>query len=162
MAGKGRWPSRPRPWQAVAVAETAGDVRSVGIVHASATGSSREGHGSVTGLRPRHGNRGKSTLPRMLSNSHGHDASFVVAMATTKLAARFSALHPGPKSARRCLKAAGSVEFPASSSTTRALRGISRASLSRKSDLGPSLHQHPHEPLTSWASHGGHSLPGSP
>ncbi len=52
--GKGREacrrerPSRPRPWLAVAVAETAGDGRSGGDrSSASATGSSREGHGSV-------------------------------------------------------------------------------------------------------------------
>src|ERR1700743_3986743 len=38
-------PSRPRPWQAVAVAETAGYVGSV-------EGSSREGHGRVTDPSP--------------------------------------------------------------------------------------------------------------
>ena len=46
-----RGPSRPRPWLAVAEAETAGDVTSGAGAHASATGSSREGHGSVTEVR---------------------------------------------------------------------------------------------------------------
>ena len=42
-----RGPSRSRPWLAVTVPETAGDVRSGGIAQASATGSSRECHGSA-------------------------------------------------------------------------------------------------------------------
>src|SRR6202000_1718767 len=42
---KGRWPSRPRPWQAVAVAETAGDVRSGG----RARGGRARAHGARRG-----------------------------------------------------------------------------------------------------------------
>src|SRR3984885_7824447 len=63
-------PSRPRPWQAVAVAETAGSVGSGG----RPAGESWECDGSVTEEGPRHGERGKSTLPCVLSNSHGRDA----------------------------------------------------------------------------------------
>jgi len=52
------------------------------------------------------------------------------------------------------------VEFPASLARLRAGRGFSRTHLRRKSDFVPSLCQVFHEPLTSWASHRGHSQPG--
>src|SRR3954453_229721 len=74
------WPRRP-------------GVRGVaGSVHASATGSSREGHGSVTELASRGRERGKSTLPCVLGNSHFSAAVLVGAIATVRAAAAFPAL----------------------------------------------------------------------
>jgi hypothetical protein len=64
--------------------------------------------------------------------------------------------------ARRGPRGPGSVTFPASSSTARAGCAFSRATLSRKSDFHTDLCRMFHAPLTSWASHGGHSQTGPP
>ena len=60
--------SRTRPWQAVAVAETAGDVGSGGRL-AEASG---ERHGSVTDVRPRHRDAENVTLPPVFFRRYEH------------------------------------------------------------------------------------------
>ena len=51
-----------------------------------------EGHGSVTEVGPRHGDRGKSTLPRVLSNSHDRAVDFEPPTRALKSTARYRAL----------------------------------------------------------------------
>jgi hypothetical protein len=126
-------PSRPRPWLAVAVAETAGGcggvagrlMRAPWVRNASATGSSRERDGRQTGARPgcagsvtevgpRHGDAGNSTLPCVSVDGHGRVPEFDPARAGSN-----SGWRPGYRHRPEIrLNTRGRVTFPASSSTT--------------------------------------------
>jgi len=152
-------PSRPRPWQAVAVAETAGSRGAGGPVERPSRGS----HGPVTGgTRIRDGSQTPSRRRREL-----HASSRVVrharrrgrpevrnpderSTADPRAQAR-SSLGPstgrkvdrmlsGPRRRPRERHKAGErVTFPASSSPIGPRCGITRTQSSRKSDLLPSL-----------------------
>jgi hypothetical protein len=119
-------PSRPRPGQAVAVAETARGAGSGGIL----AGVGREGHGSVTGVGSRHGERGKPTLRRVLVKCHDRVVDFGVPIGGQKSTTRFRVLPSGPEYGRRHPE---SVDFPASSAPLRA--GV--PSLARGGDVSP-------------------------
>ena len=54
----------------------------------SGTGERRERHGRVTGVGPRHRDRENASLPRMLSNRHGHVPDFDPAIGGSKSGAR--------------------------------------------------------------------------
>jgi hypothetical protein len=151
--GRRARPSRSRPWLAVAVAETAGDVGGVvgsprvrrGLVTgvpASArewrigAGASRKVSrrcaGSVTEVPRRHEERENSTLPRVFPNGHGRAVDFRALMGALKSTAPF-----GPLSRdRKGLRGPESVTFPISPSTTRARCGFSRAER-RRSPTSP-------------------------
>ena len=83
--------------QAVAVAETAGDVGSGATVHASARGSSREGDGCVTRPASRVRDAGNFTLPCVLTNSHGRVPEFDPPMAWSNSGTHIRALSSGPE-----------------------------------------------------------------
>src|ERR1700761_873397 len=69
---KGTRPSRPRPWQAVAVAETAGYESGGGSV----TGAPR----TLAEVSPRHGDVGKSRVPPVFHNDHPGEFALIVAI----------------------------------------------------------------------------------
>ena len=96
----------PRPWQAVAVPETAGDRGECRRIVAAGTGArrivaggSRRSRSSPVrdGSGSRHGERGKSTLPCVLVKYH-HRAAGVLAPIGTRIPAARS---PGPDSGPR-------------------------------------------------------------
>src|SRR6202000_2194163 len=69
--------------------------------HAGATGSGRESHGSVTEPRLRHRDRGKSTVLRVLSNSHDRAACIWAPIGDLIHAARLRGPTAGPKTDTR-------------------------------------------------------------
>src|SRR6201996_1402856 len=69
---KGTRPSRPRPWQAVAVAETAG--------HESGGGSVTGAPRTLAEVSPRHGDVGKSRVPPVFHNDHPGEFALIVAI----------------------------------------------------------------------------------
>jgi len=98
-----------------------------------AKGSSREERGCVTGLASRDGERGKSTLPCVLGNTHFDAAAFSVAIATEKAAARPRGLFPArkaPECARRLREVWSSRRLPHGSVS-------GAASLARTLDVSP-------------------------
>jgi hypothetical protein len=113
------------------VAETAGSVGSGGRL----AGEWRECDGSVTEEGPRHGERGKSTLPCVLSNSHGRDAWI-----EAPIGARYTHRDFGPCfQARKGTQDARKRDVPGIFVTVSARCGFSRTSASRKSDLVPAF-----------------------
>jgi len=134
-------PLSPRPGQAVAVARVAG-MKQV-------EGSSREGHGTVTGVRRRHEERENSGLPPVLCNTDLRAACIEAPIGAQRHAARFRASNPAGKGPPR----AGKCDVPGISVTVRAevwnlpdgivteVRPppVPAAPPSRKSDFAPSL-----------------------
>jgi len=145
-ARKGRGPASWRPIKGLAVSSTAlagcgrgRDGRGCGeregprtVRHEGATDPSPEGHGSVTGVRPRHGDVGNPTLPPVLSNGHAPDPSIPVGK--------------GPPGAGKCDVPGISVtdwaeawKLSGGIVTEVRPRAVPVTPPSRKSDLAPSL-----------------------
>jgi len=111
------------------------------------------------GHRIRDGDAGNSTLPPVLSNTDLRAAWIDRAIARVKVRSAFPAPRIRPEKGP---SGPESVTFPASSSPIGPRCGGSPTRPSRKSDFATSLCRLSHERLTSWAPHGGHSLPGPP
>jgi len=137
-----------------------------------ATDPSPVGHGSVTGVRPRHGDAGKSSLPPVLSNSHGRAAWIGPPIGALKHAARYRPLIPAHFKASEGVRMWRSRHLrQRPGPNEESLRHDRHGSPTSHRPCAASLTEVRHrivrvtplpQRLTSRAPHGGHSLPGPP